>query len=177
MEEAAFSNWLKKDGEPVSPGDPLFVLEADKALQEVESLDSGILHIPGDAPKPGATVRVGQVLGYLLTSTEAAAGMHAPDEDAGTQNEPSAPVGNSFERANETRDPVRPRGRDMNQAEAAVAPRLLRISPRARRAAENLGVDPAEIEGTGRDGRIRERDVQRAAETRRPRATPREEAN
>ncbi|MEW6161060.1 MAG: lipoyl domain-containing protein, partial [Verrucomicrobiota bacterium] len=53
MEEAAFSNWLKKDGEPVNPGDPLFVLEADKALQEVESLDSGILHIPGDAPKPG----------------------------------------------------------------------------------------------------------------------------
>ena len=58
--------WLKKDGEAVKAGEPLFTLEGDKASQEVEAADSGILRIPPDAPKAGDSVSVGAVLGYLL---------------------------------------------------------------------------------------------------------------
>jgi len=65
-EEGAFSAWLKNDGDRVAAGDPLFALESDKVTMDVESLDGGILHIPSDAPQPGAVVTVGQRIGYLL---------------------------------------------------------------------------------------------------------------
>src|SRR5437879_6392705 len=70
MEEGAFSAWLKNDGDRVAPGEPLFALESDKVTMDVESLDGGILHIPSDAPQPGAVVTVGQRIGYLLAEGE-----------------------------------------------------------------------------------------------------------
>src|SRR3954469_15687729 len=71
MEEGVFVGWLKRDGETVQPGDRLYALESDKATQEVECMDGGILRIPADAPQPGATVAVGSLLGYLLEPGEA----------------------------------------------------------------------------------------------------------
>src|SRR6185369_9227983 len=70
MEEGTFVGWLKKDGEPVRAGEPLFTLDGDKALQEIEATDSGVLHIPPNAPQPNSTVRVGELLGYLLAENE-----------------------------------------------------------------------------------------------------------
>jgi pyruvate dehydrogenase E2 component (dihydrolipoamide acetyltransferase) len=71
MEEGVFSAWLKADGERVSAGEPLFAVESDKVTMDFESLDSGILHIPSDAPQPGDVVTPGQRLGYLLAEGEA----------------------------------------------------------------------------------------------------------
>ena len=70
MDEGTFVEWLKADGEMVNAGDMLFVLEGEKAAQEVESFDSGILHIPAQAPQAGDTVLVSQVLGFLLEQGE-----------------------------------------------------------------------------------------------------------
>src|SRR4051794_10671569 len=70
MEEGTFVAWLKQDGEKVRSGEPLFSLDGDKALQEVEATDSGILRIPPDAPKPGSTVQVGALLGYMVAEDE-----------------------------------------------------------------------------------------------------------
>src|SRR6185437_1809092 len=72
MEQAAFTEWLKRDGDFVSAGDMLFVIEGDKAAQEIESFDAGVLRLAPDAPKPGDTVKVGQVIGYLLAQGEPA---------------------------------------------------------------------------------------------------------
>ena len=36
---------------PCKPGDAVFRLEGEKATEEIESLDAGILHIPADGPK------------------------------------------------------------------------------------------------------------------------------
>ena len=72
MEEGLFSEWLKPEGELVNAGDMLFVIEGDKAAQEIESFDSGILRIPPDAPQPGEGVTVGQLLGYLVEAGELA---------------------------------------------------------------------------------------------------------
>ncbi len=44
MDEGVFVAWLKQDGELVKAGEPLFSLETDKAVQEIESLDTGTLH-------------------------------------------------------------------------------------------------------------------------------------
>ena len=48
MDEGVFVAWHKNEGDLVQAGEPLFSLETDKAVQEVESLDSGRLRIaPG----------------------------------------------------------------------------------------------------------------------------------
>src|SRR3954462_41299 len=65
MEEGVFIGWLKHDGDLVRPGDLLYTLEGEKAAQDIESMDRGILRIPPDAPRPGSTVLVGALLGYL----------------------------------------------------------------------------------------------------------------
>ena len=45
MEEGVFQSWLKKEGDEVQTGEPLFVLESDKAAQEVEATDLSLIHI------------------------------------------------------------------------------------------------------------------------------------
>src|SRR5438046_10189652 len=70
MDEGVFVAWLKADGELVRAGEPLFSLETDKAVQEVESLDTGTLHILADGPQPGESVAVGTVIGRLAERGE-----------------------------------------------------------------------------------------------------------
>jgi pyruvate dehydrogenase E2 component (dihydrolipoamide acetyltransferase) len=70
MDEGTFVEWLKADGELVHAGEAIFALESEKALQEVESLDSGILKILPDAPQEGETVTVGTLVAYLVEEGE-----------------------------------------------------------------------------------------------------------
>jgi pyruvate dehydrogenase E2 component (dihydrolipoamide acetyltransferase) len=150
MEEGVFQSWLKKEGEEVKAGEPLFVLESDKAAQEVEATDSGILHIPSNAPQPGEVTKVGRVLGYLLAPGEtppAAAGpvttpAETPPQTPVAETQPPAPV-------------VAP----SPAAAVPVADSESPASPRARRAAKKLGVDLTRVEPGGKGGRIREKDV------------------
>ncbi|MEO6248259.1 MAG: lipoyl domain-containing protein [Sphingomicrobium sp.] len=62
MTEAQIAEWLAKDGDQVSEGDPLFLLEADKSTNEVEAPATGILRI---IVEPGETYEVGTVLGRI----------------------------------------------------------------------------------------------------------------
>src|SRR6266446_4447043 len=70
MEEGVFVGWLKHDGDQIKAGDALFSLESEKATEEIECLDCGILRIPSSSPKPGESVKVGDVIGYLLQPGE-----------------------------------------------------------------------------------------------------------
>ena len=145
MDEGTFVEWLKADGEMVNAGDMLFVLEGEKAAQEVESFDSGILHIPAKAPQSGDTVLVSQVLGFLLEQGE------TPPEFTPAISQLSADT----EQPKET--PVNLQEKK-SSTESAVKHRQI-ASPRARRKARELRVSLDGIQGTGRHGRIRERDV------------------
>src|SRR5580693_5277102 len=71
MEEGTFVEWLKRDGEFVEAGQPLFAIEGDKAIQDVEAIGSGILRISPRAPESGAPVRVGVTVAFLVTADEA----------------------------------------------------------------------------------------------------------
>lgn len=192
MEQGTFLGWKKKDGDVVRAGEVLFELEGEKAAQEIESLDSGILRIPASAPKEGTIVLVGSLLGYLVAEGEA-----LPVEVAAPTATPLA-VSPSASKPTETsatkrlqpvaspaaRRLAREMGVNVSTAlagnggrvttvdvrslgQSPVSPSKARItsSPRARRVAKELGVDWKSLAGSGKSGRIRERDVRAAAKS------------
>lgn len=210
MEEGVFGEWLKAPGDIVRAGDMLFLLEGEKAATEIESLDAGHLCIPPDAPQPGATVKVGEVIGFLLAEGETAPATvrtaptthapiaaqrprpntaHAPPLPAVTASPPSATASLPRAAGPAARRLARELGIDLNAVftpdptgrvlcedvqRAALArerfvtttthdPRPV-ATPRAKRRARELGIDWTRLAGTGRDGRIRERDVEGAVE-------------
>src|SRR5580698_1702979 len=71
MEEGTFVEWLKRDGDFVEAGQPLFAIEGDKAIQDVEAIGSGILRIAPEAPENGEPVKVGVTLAFLVAKDEA----------------------------------------------------------------------------------------------------------
>jgi len=153
MEEGALASWLKQDGEYVKAGELLFAVEGDKAVQEVEALDSGYLRILPDAPAPGVKVPVGTLLAYLVPEEELAsfslpgvaptAGSAVPQPPAGV-----APA---------------PAPQPIHVDQDGGRQRRIYISPYARRMAEDLGVDWHQVKGSGLGGRIMARDIQQAA--------------
>jgi pyruvate dehydrogenase E2 component (dihydrolipoamide acetyltransferase) len=154
MEEGSIVEWLKRDGDAVRAGEPLFTIESDKAINECEALDSGILRIPPDSPPPGRKVPIGTVLAYLVAPGERApfettAPLDAPNTGGTPARE--APAG-----------PSAPAG--LSGVTPTRAGRQPAISPRARRVAAELGIDWTRLTGSGRTGRIVERDVRAAAE-------------
>ena len=62
MSEGQVTEWLVQDGQPVTEGQPLFTLEADKSANEVEAPASGTLRILQPA---GAIYEVGTVIGMI----------------------------------------------------------------------------------------------------------------
>ena len=157
MDEGTFLGWLKKDGERVETGEPLFTLENEKAAQDIESPDSGILRIPADAPQAGTVVEVGAVLGYLVADSTSGVPDTAPPPPSATPESP--PLPSSVE--SPAPPPPKP-----TVAEAALRVPSIAISPRARRRAKELGVDWNRLRGSGRTGRIIEADVFEAASSR-----------
>ena len=145
MEEGVLGDWLKQEGDQVTRGDPLFILEGEKATQDVESLDTGILQFLPSGPQPGDTVQVGQLLGFLLEKGET-----PPFEEAGYLP-PSPPP-----------SPDATPGIPLAPADipAAISSTgRIAITPRARRLAIEHHVDWTTITGSGRDGRIRAADI------------------
>lgn len=169
MEEGTFSAWLKNDGDWIEKGDLLFVLESDKASQEIESFDAGVLRIGPDGPQPGETVQVGQVIGYLAARDEVPSFAPAPAASVTAAPVPVtlAPVEIPHEMVADgdavgshvaapvaalAASPEREPGNGATASEPVA-------SPRARRAAREHGVDWRGLSGSGREGRVRERDV------------------
>lgn len=152
MEEGKFLDWLKKDGDFIQEGEPLFTLESDKAAQEIESIDAGILCIPPNGPKPGDSVQVGQVLGYLLSQGESVPGI-VPHRSAANTEDPQIKLAET-------------QANGLAESTGETLPRTTAghpASPRARRAAMQHRVDLSTLSPSGQGGRIRECDVLAAA--------------
>jgi pyruvate dehydrogenase E2 component (dihydrolipoamide acetyltransferase) len=159
MDEGVFGEWLKADGEFVKADDPVFTLESEKALQEVESVDEGYLSIIPGGPAEGDTVTVGTLVAFLL-----AEGEEAPHATVGSAvlEEPSTgtvPTLDAEVPSSTSASPA-PSGASWSERESRSTPR---ISPRAARLAAQLGVDWTILKGSGSTGRIRECDVKAAA--------------
>lgn len=159
MDEGTFVEWLKQDGEKVEAGEMLFVLEGEKASQEIESFDAGILRIPPDAPQPGDEVVVSQLLAYLVEDGE------VPPFELEGATKPEAPEPPRKEEPITQATAAAPAPESQVPEPAASPPaKRTAITPRARRVARELGVDWSDLRGTGVGGRIREEDIRAAAQ-------------
>jgi 2-oxoglutarate dehydrogenase E2 component (dihydrolipoamide succinyltransferase) len=137
--QAVVRSWLKKIGDQVAEGDPLVELETDKVAVEVPAPSSGVLKeivVSEDgAAEPGA------VLGRI-----GAGGATAAPEQKTEKLEKQTPAPKSNGAA--------------KVAAAAVADKENRLSPSVRRLVLENDLDPAQIDGTGKDGRLTRADVE-----------------
>jgi pyruvate dehydrogenase E2 component (dihydrolipoamide acetyltransferase) len=150
MEVGTFLRWLKKEGDVVREGDMIYELEGEKAAQEIEAIESGILRIASDAPADGTEIPVGTLLGYLVADGEA-----VPVAGSQVSLDATAMLAES---ADETQE--------MNPATRG----LIASSPSARRRAVQLGVTIEAVVGSGRRGRITRQDVEAHAASPTPRS-------
>jgi len=142
MESGIIVEWLKEEGDTVQRGEALFTVESDKATLEVESPGKGFLRkilVPAGEERPVLTVVA------LITKTL--------DEDTSGYDSPVPSLESQIKvQAADESGPV--------QSEV-LRPSHGRVfaSPRARKQAQEKGVDLALVTGTGPNGRIVERDV------------------
>lgn len=135
--EATIGEWLKKPGDPVKADEPVASLETDKVSVEVPSPVAGVM---GQyAAQVGDNVSVGAVIGTIEEGGAAAAPSPAPAPAATPAPAPAPAV-------------EEPAGD-------------LTLSPSVRRMVLEHGLDPTQIKGTGKDGRLTKEDVQAAIDT------------
>jgi 2-oxoglutarate dehydrogenase E2 component (dihydrolipoamide succinyltransferase) len=127
--EAVIGKWHKKAGDSVKEDEAIVVLETDKVTVDVPAPASGAL--ANIAFQEGDKVRVGDVLGTI----EAGAGASAPKAAPAAAPAPAAP------------------------AAAASAANDARITPTAKKIAEENKVDVGQLKGSGTGGRITKEDV------------------
>jgi pyruvate dehydrogenase E2 component (dihydrolipoamide acetyltransferase) len=169
MESGTIVKWLKSEGEPVSKREPLYELDTDKVTQEVEAEAEGVLLkilVNEGEVEVGRTIAVIGEEGESYEAPEPSGNGGAP---ASAEKPAEAPA----------REPERQEARAEAAAAAAeetapAAPRDGRVkaSPLARRIAREKGVDLAQVQGTGPEGRIIAEDVEKASTAPAPAAAP-----
>ncbi|MFL6689143.1 MAG: 2-oxoglutarate dehydrogenase complex dihydrolipoyllysine-residue succinyltransferase [Alphaproteobacteria bacterium] len=140
--EATVARWFKKEGDAVARDEPVLELETDKVTVEVPAPADGALE--SISVQTGATVQVGTVLGAIAEGKKG-----VPSTTAATRNPDAA--------APKTESAVKP----VRQPQANMP-----VMPSVRRIAEESGMNPAQVSGTGKDGRVTKGDMLAALEAR-----------
>lgn len=138
MEEGYLVSWKKKEGDRVEKGEVLFEVMSDKTNFEVESPYSGylrkILYQPSDQPIPVTTV-----IAYITDT---------PDEEIEIEEKKKE------EKKEEVLKVEQKREIKIEEKEERI-----KISPVAKKLAEEYKIDIKKIKGSGPDGRIEKKDV------------------
>jgi len=144
VSDATIASWHKKAGDAVKRDENLLDLETDKVVLEVPSPVDGVLkEIKFEA---GATVTSAQVIAVIEEGAVAAAAPAAAATPAAgaEQVQPKAQAAAAHAAA---------------PASTTPAPAAGDLPPGARFAATTAGVDPAQVEGTGRRGMVTKEDI------------------
>ena len=166
MEEGVIANWLKSVGDDVSSGDVLAEIESDKATMEYESFPSGkLLHIEVEAGKSAPVDSLIAIIGKegedIKSLIEEAKSAPAPVQDTKAKEQPkespqvNAPVTPTIKAEAKPRPVVKVE----SKAKIELDDRT-KISPLAKRLAEERGVSLRGIRGSGEGGRIVKRDIE-----------------
>lgn len=153
MHEGTIQRFFKAVGESVSAGDPLYEVETEKVLYEVESPASGVLAVA--LFEEGATVECGVAVAVIAEAGDDPASLRARYASA------LAAASNGDVKAAKAPTP------DVIEAKSTSSERRA-VSPVARKLAADLGVNLDRVTGSGPGGRITREDVERAAKSPQP---------
>jgi len=150
--EATVGKWFKKAGDAVKADEALAELETDKVTLEVNAPAAGV--ISEIVVKEGETVAVGAILGSIAEgqAATAAAAPAAKQAEKPIQVKPAAapqPV-----QASSTPEP-----RASAPQPAPSRTNVETLAPSVRRIAEESGIDPATVTGSGKEGRVTKGDM------------------
>lgn len=132
--EVRILKWNKADGQAVKTGEIVVEIESDKATLEVVAETNGALKI---GKKEGELVKVGEVIGFV---DDAAAGTASTAKAAPASMAVPTPTAPS-------------------SATASTSISHASLSPSVRRLTEENDVNPTQVAGTGKDGRLTKGDV------------------
>jgi pyruvate dehydrogenase E2 component (dihydrolipoamide acetyltransferase) len=166
VSEGTVTKWLKNVGDQVEADEPLLEISTDKVDTEVPANASGVLS--EILVQEGETVEVGTVLARIGGEPGAAppARKEAPPEPA-TQAAADEAMASADEGVRETP----PEPEDQGQSPAGTVPEPppagnghggdghAFVSPVVARIASEHGIDPEQVEGTGRGGRVTKKDI------------------
>jgi pyruvate dehydrogenase E2 component (dihydrolipoamide acetyltransferase) len=154
MKSGTVTGWFRAEGDPVSAGEPLFTVETDKAVNDVEAPRDGVLRriVAGEGTVVAVSgpVAVITAAGETLTDDEV-------DDFVTAQTTALRPLPTGAGAAGAVRPARAPRTADR------AADGRITASPAARKRARELGLDLAAVTATGPGGRITSDDVERAA--------------
>src|SRR5712691_4356022 len=161
VSEGTITKWLKQEGEHVDADEPLLEISTDKVDTEVPSPGSGTL--TRILAQEGETVEVGTKIGQI--GGTGGDGARASDEqipepapaaaaaEAQAASDVPAPTPTA-EQVEEARPAAQP-----TTSDGAGAGEKTFASPVVARIASEHGVDPTQVEGTGRGGRVTKKDI------------------
>lgn len=152
--EVEIATWLVKDGDYVEKDQAIAEVDSDKATLELPAEQSGIITLKA---AEGETVKVGQVVCLIDTS----ASPPAKTESNGSQN---GVAGSQNGAAKESVAATSESVQNTANAAPSAAPSYAAQtpSPAARKILEEKGIQPHEIVGTGKGGRITKEDALKA---------------
>ncbi|MCE2874500.1 MAG: 2-oxo acid dehydrogenase subunit E2 [Planctomycetaceae bacterium] len=160
MEAGTIVRWNVKEGDEVTSGQVVADIETDKATMEMPVFDDGriarLLVPAGQSVKVGTQIAVIAEEGESLESAAKGGGSAAPVAAKAVAAAPSAPV------ASAAPSHAAPASRDEDSV--TVGGQRVRVSPVARRMAEEHGIPLGSLQGSGPGGRIIKRDVMTAME-------------
>ena len=163
MEEGVIATWQKKVGDQVNAGDVLAEIESDKATMEFESFHAGtLLHIEIPAGKSTHVDGVIAIIGEKGEDIQAA--LKTAKEEAPAKKEDKAAAAPAKQESTSTPAvaPVKAQPRPVEKAPVASDDSRMKISPLAKKLAEERGVSLRSIRGSGENGRIVKRDIENA---------------
>jgi pyruvate dehydrogenase E2 component (dihydrolipoamide acetyltransferase) len=157
MKEGKVVSWLKAEGDPISAGEAIMVVESDKADMDVEAFEDGFLAAiitqEGDSGAVGAPVA-------LIAENEA--DIPVLQAYAATLSGAPAPAAAAAPAATAASTGAAKKAAPAAAKPAADGERVV-ASPLARKKAEELGISLATVAGTGPGGRVTASDVEAAA--------------
>ena len=157
VSEGTITRWLKQEGEHVEADEPLLEISTDKVDTEVPSPASGTL--TQILVQEGQTVEVGTKLAQI-----GGGGGGPPQAEAAPPEPATQQAAQQADAASpaETPQPVQPVQEQPAQASSDNGNRF--VSPVVARIASEHGVDPGQVEGTGRGGRVTKQDIMKYIE-------------
>lgn len=164
MTEGFLTNWRKQEGDTINKGEVLFDVETDKLTNEVEAMTSGVLR----------KILVSEQTAKILVPV---AIIGTADEDISEMLKKSGNVEETaankeiVESKEAPKEEIAPAGK-IEKIEKIQTGGRVKISPRAKKIAQELNVDYNLVAGTGPGGAITEDDIKKFAESAKIKISP-----